>query len=112
MAEKIKILDKEVFRLTNQKERHEESLKAQFDYMWNEYEITLHDAAKMRNPELTDLSAMKSDIAALKDAIKRLGDVNVNAIEDYKNIMERYTFLKTQHDDLVEAEKTLNNIIT
>ena len=112
MAEKIKVLDKEVFRLTSQKERYEESLKAQFDYMWSEYEITLHDAAKMRNPELTDMAEMKRDILALKDDIKRLGDVNVNAIEDYKNIMERYTFLKTQHDDLVEAEKTLSEIIT
>ena len=112
MAEKITALDKEVYRLTNQKERHEESIKSHIDYMWNEYEITLHDAANMRNPELTDLTVMKRDIAALKDAIRRLGDVNVNAIEDYKNIMERYTFLKTQHDDLVEAEKTLNDIIT
>ena len=112
MAEKITALDKEVYRLTNQKERYEESIKSQIDYMWNEYEITLHDAAKMRDSELTDLTVMKRDIAALKDAIRRLGDVNVNAIEDYKNIMERYTFLKTQHDDLVEAEKTLNEIIT
>ena len=112
MAEKIAVLDKEVYRLTGQKERHEESIKYQIDYMWNEYEITLHDAANMRNHELTDLTVMKRDIAALKDAIKRLGDVNVNAIEDYKNIMERYTFLKNQHDDLVEAEKSLNDIIT
>ena len=112
MAEKITALDKEVYRLTNQKERHEESIKSQIEYMWNEYEITLHDAANMRNAELTDLTVMKRDIAALKDAIRRLGDVNVNAIEDYKNIMERYTFLKTQHDDLVEAEKSLNDIIT
>ena len=111
IAEKITALDKEVYRLTNQKERHEESIKNQIDYMWNEYEITLHDAANLRNPELTDLTVMKRDIAALKDAIKRLGDVNVNAIEDYKNVMERYTFMKTQHDDLVEAEKTLNAII-
>ena len=112
MAEKIAVLDKEVYRLTSQKERHEEAIKFQIEYMWNEYEITLHDAANMRNPELDDLTVMKRDIAALKDAIKRLGDVNVNAIEDYKNIMERYTFLKTQHDDLVEAEKSLNDIIT
>lgn len=111
MAEKITALDKEVYRLNNQKERHEESIKTQIDYMWNEYEITLHDATNLRNPELTDLTVMKRDIAALKDAIRRLGDVNVNAIEDYKNLMERYTFLKTQHDDLVEAEKTLNDII-
>ena len=112
MAERISSLDKEVYRLSSQKERHEEAMKYQIEYMWNEYEITLHDAANMRNLELQDLTAMKRDIAALKDVIKRLGDVNVNAIEDYKNLMERYTFLKTQHDDLVEAEKSLNAIIT
>ena len=48
----------------------------------------------------------------IRDRIKKLGDVNVNAIEDYKNLMERYSFLKTQHDDLIEAEKTLEGIIT
>ena len=105
-------LDKEVYRLNAQKERLEESIESQINYMWNEYEITLSDAASMRKEELTDLAAMKRDIAALKDEIKKLGDVNVNAIEDYKNVMERYTFLKGQHDDLIEAEKTLENIIT
>ena len=47
----------------------------------------------------------------IKDDIRKLGDVNVNAIEEYKEISERYTFLKTQHDDLVEAEQTLVGII-
>ena len=53
----------------------------------------------------------KKSISTLKDEIKKLGDVNVNAIEDYKAVSERYTFMKTQHDDLVEAEKALNDII-
>ena len=79
--------------------------------MWNEYEITLHDAEKLRDPELNDLVVLKRDVAQLKDEIKRLGDVNVNAIEEYKEVSERFTFLKTQHDDLVEAEKTLLGII-
>ena len=79
--------------------------------MWDEYEITLSDAMSIRNEEMTDLSSMKREIGNLKDQIKRLGDVNVNAIEDFKNLMERYTFMKTQHDDLVEAEKTLEGII-
>ncbi len=79
--------------------------------MWNEYEITLHDAEKLRDPELNDLVVLKRDVAQLRDEIKRLGDVNVNAIEEYKEVSERYTFLKTQHDDLVEAEKTLIGII-
>jgi len=104
-------LDKEVYRLNSQKERIQENIENQINYMWDEYEITLSDASSMRDETMTDLSAMKKETGSLKDQIKKLGDVNVNAIEDYKNLMERYTFLKTQHDDLVEAEKTLEGII-
>ena len=111
LAERMTALDKEVYRLNAQKERLEESIESQINYMWDEYEITLSDAASIRDEAMTDLSAMKKEISSLKDQIKKLGDVNVNAIEDYKNLMERYTFLKTQHDDLVEAEKTLEGII-
>ena len=111
MSSKITALDKEVYRLTTQKERYTEALQTQINYMWDEYEITLHDATAVRDPELTDITVMKRDIGALKDEIRRLGDVNVNAIEDYKNVMERFTFLKSQHDDLVEAEITLQGII-
>jgi chromosome segregation protein len=80
--------------------------------MWEEYEITLSDANSLRDENMTDLSGMKKQINSVKDQIKKLGDVNVNAIEDYKNLMERYTFLKGQHDDLIEAEKQLETIIT
>ena len=111
MAEKKAALDKEVFRLNTQKEKLGENLEAQINYMWDEYEITLTDAAAARDENMTDLPSMKKEIFALKDQIRKLGDVNVNAIEDYKNLMERFTFMKTQHDDLVEAEKTLEGII-
>jgi len=111
MSEKMAALDKEVYRLNAQKEKLEENLETQINYMWDEYEITLSDAAAIRDESMTDLSSMKREISSLKDQIKKLGDVNVNAIEDYKNLMERYTFMKNQHDDLVEAEKTLEGII-
>lgn len=112
LSEKMAGLDKEVYRLNAQREKLQDMTEFQINYMWDEYEITLSDAAGMRNEELNDLPAMKRDISTLKDQIKKLGDVNVNAIEDYKNLMERYSFLKTQHDDLIEAEKTLEGIIT
>lgn len=112
LSEKMAGLDKEVYRLNAQREKLQDMTESQINYMWDEYEITLSDAAGMRNEELNDLPAMKRDISTLKDQIKKLGDVNVNAIEDYKNLMERYGFLKTQHDDLIEAEKTLEGIIT
>ncbi|MCM1143385.1 MAG: chromosome segregation protein SMC [Blautia sp.] len=111
LSKQMSALDKEVYRLSSQKEKLEDSIESQINYMWDEYQITLSDASSMRDEEMTDLSAMKKEISALKDAIRKLGDVNVNAIEDFKNLMERYTFLKTQHDDLVEAEQTLLGII-
>ena len=104
-------LDKEVYRLNAQREKTEEAIENQINYMWEEYELTPGSAAALRDETLQDLTAMKKEIAALKDEIRKLGDVNVNAIEDYKNLMERYTFLKGQHDDLVQAEETLQGII-
>ncbi|RKM62687.1 chromosome segregation protein SMC [Butyrivibrio sp. XB500-5] len=104
-------LEKEVIRLTSRKEKCEEAIETQINYMWNEYEITLSDAAELRDEEMNDVPAMKKETSQLKDAIRKLGDVNVNAIEDYKNLIERYTFMKTQHDDLIEAEQQLKEII-
>ena len=111
MSEQMNALDKEVYRLNANREKLEESIESAINYMWNEYEITLSDAAVLRDESMTDLVAMKKDIFGLKDEIRKLGDVNVNAIEDYKNLMERYTFMKTQHDDLVQAQETLEGII-
>ena len=111
LTKQITDLDKELFRLRSQRERAEESIESKSSYMWQEYEITLHDATLLRNEEMNDLPAMKKSIVEIKDAIKKLGDVNVNAIEDYKAVSERYTFLSGQHADLIEAEKTLQQII-
>ncbi len=104
-------LDKELFRLNNQKEKLTEGMESQTNYMWEEYELTYHNAMALRNEEYDNASQMKQQITAIKDEIRKLGDVNVNAIEDYKSISERYTFMKTQHDDLITAEKTLLEII-
>ena len=111
VSKQISDLDKEVFRLNSQKEKLEEAREYQNNYMWEEYELTLHAAMELRDEQYQDLAGLKKLIAGIKDDIRKLGDVNVNAIEDYKEISERYEFLKTQHDDLIEAEKTLMGII-
>ena len=104
-------LDKEVFRLESQRDGYEEASEKQINYMWEEYEITYNHAKEMRDVNLTDLSRMKKRIQEIKSEIRSLGNVNVNAIEEYKQVSERYEFLKNQHDDLVEAEATLVQII-
>ncbi len=111
MASQIAGLDKEVYRLNAGREKLEEAITSQINYMWDEYEITLSDAATLRDESMTDLTMMKREVSSLREQIKGLGPVNVNAIEDYKNVVERYDFLKSQHDDLIEAEAVLIRIV-
>ena len=104
-------LDKEVFRLGARKEKLDEQLSNQVNYMWTEYEVTYIGAKEFKLNEDISYTRMKSIVSETKRSIRALGDVNVNAIEDYKNVHERYELLKTQHDDLVESEAVLVKII-
>ncbi len=104
-------LDKEAYRLNSQREKLEEAQEAQVSYMWEEYELTYSMAKELRREELDNPAAMKKQISALKDEIRSLGSVNVNAIEDYKNLIERYEFLGGQRADLEEAKEALLKVI-
>ncbi|MDD4524554.1 MAG: chromosome segregation protein SMC [Lachnospiraceae bacterium] len=105
-------LDKECFRLKTAKERQQEALDSKINYLWDEYQVTPSDAEEMRDEELKELSPMKKEIDSLKQQIRDLGSVNVNAIDEYKETRERHTFLKTQHDDLIKAAENLQKIIS
>ena len=111
LSEKTSLLDKECFRLRSQAEKVEEQRESRISYMWEEYEITPNNALSYKKEELDDFQEIRKDVARIKDEIRRLGSVNVNAIEDYKELLERHTFLTTQYTDLVKAEETLENII-
>lgn len=111
LSSKISLLDKECYRLKSQIEKLEEHREAQISYLWNEYEITPNSALQYKKEEFTNLGAMKKEIAQVKDEIRKLGNVNVNAIEEYKEISERHTFLSAQYEDLKTAEAQLENII-
>lgn len=111
LSGQISLLDKECFRLKTQAEKIEENREARTSYMWEEYEITPNNALQYRKEEMNDRHVMKQQIHKLKDEIRALGSVNVNAIEDYKELLERHTFLSGQYNDLLEAEKTLEQII-
>ena len=108
----ISLMDKECFRLNSQKEKLEERQEDQTNYLWEEYEITPSQAAAYRMDEVPDRGVIRKEITELKDSIRKLGNVNVNAIEEYKEVSERHKFLSTQHSDLVQAAETLKGIIT
>ena len=111
ISDRIAELDKECYRLDSQKDKINDAIAYQNNYMWNEYELTYHNAEDLKDPEFNDLDQMKKDASKIKNAIRAMGNVNVNAIEEFKELSERYNFLKGQHDDLVEAEASLVRII-
>lgn len=110
-SQRMNLLDRELLRLQNQKEKLTDRSDSQAQYMWNEYELTYSSAEKLYDPELTAVTSIKKNVEELKTQIRGLGHVNVNAIEDYKEVSERYEFMKTQHDDLAAAESALLKII-
>lgn len=111
LSEQINGLDKSAFKLNAAIERLSEQSENLNNYMWEEYELTYNSAADFKDDTLSDITSLKREITAVKSKIKQLGDVNVNAIEDYKQVSERYAFLKAQHDDITKAEENLLNII-
>ena len=108
---RIADLDKEAFRLNSQQEKKKEILNSQINYIWEEYELTFHNIEEMEFDSSMSRSERSSAVSKLKSDIRALGDVNVNAIEEYKEIFERYTLLSTQHDDIIASEEKLQTII-
>lgn len=111
LNEEITGLDKSAFKLSAQVEKISEQADNLSRYMWEEYELTYQSALELKDETLNDLDSLKREVSAVRSKIKALGDVNVNAIEDYKLVSERYEFLKGQHDDIVKAETNLMQII-
>ncbi len=112
IMERANGFDKEVFRLSSAKEKQEERQQELLDYMWENYEITYNQARSRMGEEITEsLSTLKEEISEIKSNIRKLGPVNVNAIEDYKAISERYEFMKKQYEDIVKAEAHLTGLI-
>ncbi len=111
-------LEKERFRLENQKERLEDYRARQVGYLWEEYGMTASEAQAAQDADAAahgqqdiSFSQVKKRIGELKNEIRSLGPVNVNAIEEYKEAAERHDFLRAQHDDLVKAGEALRAII-
>ena len=79
--------------------------------LWEEYELTVQTAKEFAF-DIEDEAQLRKDLSAVKAAIKRLGNVNVGAIEEYKEVYEKYNFLKEQLRDLEESKNQLQKLIT
>ena len=109
--EKRAALDREKIRIENQREKLNENTESRTKYMWDEYNLTLIASRELKDESLGELPEMRQESMKLKSEIRNLGDVNVGAIEEYRELSKRYEFMSGQRDDIIKAEGDLNTII-
>jgi len=117
LVSEIKSLHEDVFSLTEEQNRLmqkkvkvETELENTINNLWDEYSLTYSDALPYKR-DLGSTQEVAKEISSLKRKISSLGNVNVDAIEEYKTVSERYEFLSGQRDDLLAAQADLTSII-
>ncbi len=112
LREKLYGLGQQKAKIEGAKAKCESELDGLFEYLWEEYELTFSDAQKLKAEEALDLRSATAKISELKSKIKALGNINIDAIEEYRNVKERYDFLTEQTVDLEKAKGELEKIIS
>ena len=100
----------ELARLTERKEVMLKEYDAVIRQLYDEYQLTRTEAENtgitVENP-----AQAKKELHEVKSGIRALGNVNVSAIEEYKEVYERYTFMSAQIDDVEKSRTELNKLI-
>ncbi len=78
--------------------------------MAEQYNMYLSEAVELAVP-VDDLLIVQRDLAEIKQKIRSLGNVNVAAIEEYKEVSERYNFMSEQLNDVETSKRELEKLI-
>lgn len=103
-------LERSVTLLGESKATAEKEETSMLNRLWEQYELS-HQAALAQKQELESIPVAQKQIAQLKSEISKLGTVNVNAIEEFERVNERYTYFVEQREDVLAAKKDLEKII-
>ena len=103
-------MEREVSVLEQKKLSSAMEEKSILDKLWETYELS-HEAARQQRVELESVPKAQRRIGELKKSISGLGNINLDAIEEFQRINERYTYLKDQRDDVQKSKKELEGII-
>ncbi|MCB6366428.1 chromosome segregation protein SMC [Intestinibacillus massiliensis] len=103
-------LEREAARLENRAVQLKNEETQILDKMWEQYELTPTPAAAVAQP-LPDPAQAEKDAAALKARMRALGNVNLDAVAEFEELMGRYTFLGGQKEDLERAQAELYKVI-
>ena len=105
----IEELKAQIVKIDVRKTKLEEDIQNIINKMWEEYELTPNTVTEYQKPENVALTQKK--VNGLRKEIKELGSVNVDSIEEYKTLKERYDFMCEQRVDLEDTMNKLRKII-
>ena len=103
------ILDEEM-KMNVKIERESSKIEDISAKLWEDYEINYAMALKFKDESISQ-TKLYSEVNSCKKAIKELGNINLDSIEEYKEVKERYDFLTKQQKDLTDAIEQLNEVI-
>ena len=126
-TEKNELLDKKEEEITNQfsileglkeqivkmdfkKTKLEQDIEQLINTLWNEYEITPNNAGEYKKPN--NIAQAQKEVSSIREKIKDLGSINIDSIEEYKKISERYDFMCEQSLDLENTVAKLRKVIS
>ena len=105
----IEDLKAQITKLEVKKSKTEYDITDIINKLWEEYELTPNNVGNYQKPENVALTQRK--VNALRTDIKELGSVNVDSIEEYKNLKDRYDFMCEQRLDLEDTMSKLRKVI-
>lgn len=103
-------VSREISRLDEKKINKQRDYDAIITRMWENYEITRSEAQEIAE-KLENISAAQKRLSEVRSSVKALGSINVSAIEEYKEVSERYGFLSAQLSDVETSKKELEKLI-
>ncbi len=113
VTEKFKIIEDlkgQIVKIDVKKTKTQESITDTINKLWEEYELTPNSVEGYQKPE--NISNTKRQVNELRTQMKEMGSVNIESIEEYKKIKERYDFMSEQRLDLESTMSKLRKIIT
>lgn len=103
-------LKEQIIKLENKKTKQEQDIEELINKLWTEYEITPNNAGEYKKPENLQLAQKITN--ELRAKIRDLGSINIESIEEYKKMQERYDFMNEQRYDLEESMSKLRTVIS
>ena len=99
----------QIVKIDVKKTKIEEDINSIINKMWEEYEITPNVAKDYKKPD--NIALTQKRVNNLRTQIRDIGSVNIDSIEEYKNLKQRYDFMCEQRVDLEDTMNKLRKII-